>query len=259
MVFLYGIKNRLPHLMDAGAPAVYRDVKRENLLEICDTHGILYAWVSCLAVAVSHNGVTLARQIRYQLLWDRIIEEACEIITNGQSDLCSDCAIGSRSYSVPEERVTGRIQQSWESVHFTSVMVCAQKARQLHEHYDGLRSLHWIKNRVVRSGSPKYYCYHRVSDEPPESPKVSYLEFVRMLGDHTAIDDSQRCLRSESSCKSDKGSAQRVVKYVNDTIKEKIEDMPKFSSFLDESQKDGDDGFEQDGLDSEEEPEDGSV
>jgi len=51
IVFVYGIKNKLTQFMDAGAPAVYRDVKREDLLAICDTHGMLYAWVSCYKAA----------------------------------------------------------------------------------------------------------------------------------------------------------------------------------------------------------------
>jgi len=46
ILFLYGITHKLSRFMDAGAPGVYRDIKREELLEICNRHGMLYAWVS---------------------------------------------------------------------------------------------------------------------------------------------------------------------------------------------------------------------
>lgn len=46
ILFVYGIINKLPQFIDAGAPAAYRNADREDLLEFCHEHDVLYAWVS---------------------------------------------------------------------------------------------------------------------------------------------------------------------------------------------------------------------
>jgi len=102
---------------------------------------------------------------------------------------------------------------------------------EIYQHYGILSSL-----------SHRYLVYSANSDNtglPSSEPKVSYYKFLTMLREGTLV----------------------IVNGPTTTnkIKKMIDDLPTFSSFLEDDQKDGDVAFEQDGLDSsEEEEQDGS-
>ena len=155
--------------MDAGAPGVYRDVDREELLDICNENGVLYAWVSLYpsTFPIIHPEIICQRltvyfvllQTRYQLLWDRIIEKACAFA-------------------------------------FSSIKHKG-KGKEVYKHYDSLRSLHWKDQWVLSEDNEKVII---------GQPEVDYQRFLAMLEENTLIlpvenltDSKHRHHDSESS------------------------------------------------------------
>jgi len=169
-------------------------------------------------------------------LWDRIIEEGCNIALGTNP---ADCETIYYGISVQQPIVNFKSYRSGKTrfrVTTISVTVCLEKGRQIYHHYNRLRNHKWEGD-----------------------PTISYLQFLDMLDDPiTAIDKNSKIW--SHTCKregvpSKLGS--EVVEHISSTLKKLIDDMPKFSSFLASSQKDGDVGFERDTSDSEGE-EDGS-